>query len=112
MDCQDWEPVKVGSKSLRTPVKSPAHTAGTKALRAAEDDDAPPKAARSLSAVSRAEIVRIRTTQEPKKTQNELNTACAFPPHTIRDIEAGRLTPTPTQLNILNRVLRTNLKYE
>jgi hypothetical protein len=112
MDCQDWETIKVGSKTRAAPVARPAHTAGTKAMRAADDGDAPPKAPRSLTAASRAEIVRIRTTTEPKKTQAELNTACAFPPHTIRDIEAGRLTPTPTQLNVLNRVLRTNLKYE
>ena len=113
MDCQDWEPVKVGSKTRPALTHRPAHTAGAKALRALEDDgDAPPKAPRSLTAASRAEIVRIRTSMEPKKTQAELNTACAFPPHTIRDIEAGRLTPTPTQLNVLNRVLRTNLKYE
>jgi ribosome-binding protein aMBF1 (putative translation factor) len=112
MDCQDWETIKIRSISKKTAPSRPAHAAGTKALRAVEDDDAPPKAPRSLSAASRAEIVRLRTAMEPKKTQAELNTACSFPPHTIRDIEAGRLTPTPTQLNVLNRVLKTNLKYE
>jgi hypothetical protein len=112
MDCQDWEPIKVGSKTRRAPVARPAHVAGTKAMAAADDGDAPPKAPRSLSTASRAEIIRIRTTSDPKKTQAQLNTACSFPSNTIRDIEAGRLTPTPTQLNVLNRVLRTNLKYE
>jgi hypothetical protein len=112
MDCQDWETIKVGIRARPAPAHRPAHTAGTKALRAAESDDAPPPAPRSLSAASRAEIVRLRTTMTPKKSQAELNTACSFPPHTIRDIEAGRLTPTPTQLNVLNRVLRVNLKYE
>ena len=80
-------------------------------MRAADDRDAPPKPPRSLSAASRAEIVRIRTTGIPKRTQAELNTACSFPPNTIRDIEAGIITPTPVQLNVLNRVLRTTLKY-
>ena len=112
MDCQDWETVKVGSKTRKTPEARPAHIAGTKAMRAADDGDAPPKPPRSLSAASRAEIVRIRTTGDLKRTQAELNTACSFPPNTIREIEAGRLTPTPTQLNVLNRVLRTTLKYE
>ena len=112
MDCQDWETIKIRSTAKKTVPSRPAHAAGTKAMRAVEDDDAPPKAARALSAASRAEIVRLRTTQEPKKTQTELNTACSFPPHTIRDIEAARLVPTPTQLNVLNRVLKTNLKYE
>lgn len=112
MDCQDWETVKVGSKTRPAPTHRPAHTAGTKAMRAADDGDAPPKPPRSLSSVSRAEIIRIRTTMEPKKTQADLNTACSFPPNLIRDIEAGRVTPTPMQLNVLNRVLRAALKYE
>ncbi len=111
MDCQDWETVTVG-KARKAPARAPAHSAGAKALRALEDDDAPVKTARSLSAASRAEIVRIRTSSEPPRTQAQLNTACSFPPNTIRDIEAGRITPTPTQLNVLNRVLRTTLKYE
>lgn len=112
MDCQDWNTVKIRSIAKKPAPSRPAHPTGTKTLRAVEDDDAPRKAPRSLSAASRAEIIRIRTTQEPKRTQTELNTACSFPPHTIRDIESGRLTPTPTQLNVLNRVLRTVLKYE
>jgi len=112
MDCQDWETVKVGSKTRPAPTHRPAHTAGTKAMRAADDGDALPTAPRSLTAASRAEIVRIRTSSEPKRTQAELNTTCSFPANTIRDIEAGRITPTPTQLNVLNRVLRTTLKYD
>ena len=83
MDCQDWEPVKIRTTSKKTAPSRPAHAAGTKALRAVEDNDALPKAARALSAVSRAEIVRLRTTQEPKKTQTELNTACSFPPQCL-----------------------------
>lgn len=110
MDCQDWETVKVGVKSRPVTTTRPAHTAGTKAKRALEDDDAPRAAPRSLSAASRAEIVRIRTT-EPKKSQAELNTLCSFPTNTIRNIESGHLTPSPTQLNVLNRVLRTNLRF-
>ena len=110
MDCQDWETVKVGVKTRPVTTHRPAHTAGTKAMRALDEGDAPPKPPRSLSAASRAEIVRIRTT-EPKKTQAELNTLCSFPPNTIRDIESGHVTPTPTQLNVLNRVLRTNLRF-
>ena len=58
MDCQDWETVKVGSKARKTPVARPAHTAGTKALRAL-DDMTDVKPAKTLSPESRAEIVRL-----------------------------------------------------
>jgi ribosome-binding protein aMBF1 (putative translation factor) len=112
MDCQDWDTVKVGSKTRKAPAPRPARPAGTKALSALDDDAPAPAPTKSLSAVSRTEIVRLRTAREPPLTQAGLNTACSFPPHTIRDIEAGRLCPTPTQLNVLNRVLRTALKYE
>jgi ribosome-binding protein aMBF1 (putative translation factor) len=44
-----------------------------------------------------------------KKTQVELNQLCSFPVNTIRDIEAGRLTPNPGQLIRLNAVLKTKL---
>ena len=111
MDCQDWEPVKVGTKTKKSAPSIVARPAGTKALHAIEDEDLPKLPTRSLSAASRAEIVRLRTTSEPKKTQAELNTACAFPPNTIQKIEAGHLCPTPKQLEVLNRVLKTSLKY-
>lgn len=110
MDCQDWDSVKIGTTARRAPAPKPARPAGTKALHAVEDET--PVPVKSLSSESRAQIIRLRTTRTPSWTQTELNTACSFPPHTIRDIEAGRLCPTPTQLNVLNRVLRTALKYE
>ena len=110
MDCQDWDSVKIGVHARRTVAPRPAKPAGTKALSALEDET--PVPTKSLSPVSRAEIVRLRTTREPPMTQAGLNTACSFPANTIRDIESGKLCPTPTQLNVLNRVLRTALKYE
>jgi ribosome-binding protein aMBF1 (putative translation factor) len=111
MEHQDWEPIKVGSLTKKKAVAKPAHSAGTKALHAVEEDDHPKLPTKSLSAESRAEIIKLRTSMEPKKTQAELNTACSFPANTIRDIEAGRLCPTPKQLEVLNRVLHTTLKY-
>lgn len=111
MEHQDWEPIKVGTKTKKLAPSFAARPAGSKALHAMEDDDLPKLPTKSLSATSRAEIIKLRTTMEPKKTQAELNTACAFPANTIRDIEAGRLCPTPKQLEVLNRVLKTALKY-
>ena len=108
MDCQDWSTVTVGSSTRRTPAKRPTLTAGASVVRKLEADDIP-KPTKSLATESRQAIVSWRVAN--KKTQAELNTACAFPANTIRDIEAGRLCPTPTQLNALNRVLRTTLHY-
>ena len=110
MDCQDWDSVKIGTHARRPVAPRPAKPAGTKALHALEDET--PVPTKSLSAESRATIVRLRTTREPPMTQAGLNTACSFPANTIRDIESGKLCPTPTQLNVLNRVLRTALKYD
>jgi DNA-binding XRE family transcriptional regulator len=45
-----------------------------------------------------------------KMTQVELNQKCGLPAHTIRDIEAGKLTPGQGQLTSINRQLKTNLK--
>lgn len=111
MEFQDWSEQKVGKSLTKKAVSKAAKPAGTKALHAMEDDDHPVLPTKSLSPASRAEIVRLRTSMEPKKTQAELNTACSFPANTIRDIEAGRLCPTPKQLEVLNRVLHTTLKY-
>ncbi len=120
MDCQDWTPVVVknrrrataaaggaGSGGTATGVR-PLISAGAAAMRRVEADEIA-KPSKSLSAESRAEIVRRRT--ENSQTQAQLNTACSFPPNTIRDIEAGKLCPTGAQLNVLNRVLKTALKY-
>ncbi len=110
MDHQDWSPVRIGVGASRTstPSNRVAVTHATAVARRLDDDDLP-KPTKSLSSESRALIVRKRT--EAEQTQTQLNTACSFPPNTIRDIESGKLCPTPTQLNVLNRVLKTQLKY-
>lgn len=111
MDCQNWETVQIKKTTKRSTASTkPLVTAGAALARRLEaDDEGAPKPTRSLGAESRAEIVRLRTTAG--QTQAQLNTACAFPVNTIRDIEAGKLCPNPAQLNVLNRVLRTSLKY-
>jgi hypothetical protein len=65
-----------------------------------------------LAPESRQAIINFRVGPDVpvKRTQAELNTMCRFPPNTIRDIEAGKLTPSIGQLNVLNQVLKTGLK--
>ena len=106
MDCQDWSPVVVKRRVAHTP--RPASTPGSAAARKLEDDDLP-KPTRSLSTTSRQQIIEKRIAFGWNQAQ--LNTQCAFPPHTIRDIESGKLCPTPTQLNVLNKVLKAVLCY-
>ena len=117
MDCQDWEPATVSQRSRRGGGGGggggggapPARSAGAAAARRAEEDDIP-KLKKHLSSQSRTEI----TTKRISRGQNQiqLNQECAFPPNTIRDFENGRAVPTPTQLNILNRVLGLALRFE
>ena len=64
---------------------------------------------KKLAPESRQEIVNIRAAN--KWSQADLNQRCSFPVNTIREIEVGRLTPTIGQLNTLNRVLKTGLKF-
>ncbi|NBR60180.1 MAG: hypothetical protein EBT86_00750 [Actinobacteria bacterium] len=115
MDCQDWQPVVLGRRGRgrggsaagggTTTVRSSAAVAA----RRAEEEDIP-KLKKHLSTASRTEITSKRI--QRGQNQVQLNQECSFPPNTIRDFENGRAVPTPTQLNILNRVLGLALRYE
>jgi ribosome-binding protein aMBF1 (putative translation factor) len=115
MDGQDWAPVIV-----RSSAKKPAGGAGGSSrgghaataeairLRRLEEEDFPVPT-KHLSSESRTEMIRARTAKGMSQVQ--LNTACAFPLHTIRDIENGKLCPTPQQMNSIKRVLGIVMKY-
>lgn len=114
MDCQDWEPLKIqstkatGSTSVKKAATGPLKvTAEAAQARKIDSADAPIKL-KQLATESRQEMIQKRLAM--KKNQSELNSLCAFPPNTIRDIEAGKLTPSPGQLNTLNRILKASLK--
>jgi len=107
---QDWTPVIIKGSSSRTPL--PTKTTVRISNEAArlrkvesEDDSYKPK---SLDPQSRHEMILRRVAN--KWTQEKLNQECKFPVNTIREIEAGRQTPTTAQLNTLNRVLKCGLK--
>ena len=112
MSDQDWEPVVIRSSGA-VAAASAKRTAGAKvapevahARKILNSEVAKPK---QLAPESRQEIVTTRAAM--KKSQVELNQLCNFPVNTIREIEAGRLCPTIGQLNTLNRILKTGLKY-
>jgi ribosome-binding protein aMBF1 (putative translation factor) len=122
MDCQNWEPVIVTRPITRSGSR-PAVIAGPKKIverdgaarnvsahnAKLEAADAPVKP-KMLSSESRKLLTATRVALG--KTQVQLNQLCAFPPHTIRELEAGHIHPTGSQLNKLNRELRIGLKLE
>lgn len=112
MDGQDWNPVIVrrgGGAHRHAPSSGSSGRSATSSLiRRLEEDDLP-KPTKHLSPESRTEMIRARTAKG--WTQTQLNTACAFPLNTIRDIENGKLCPNPTQLNVLSRILGVSMKY-
>ena len=75
----------------------------------AESDEIGQVKMKTLSPPTRQEIVQRRVANG--WNQQQLNQQCGFPANLIRDIESGRVTPSPTQLNILNRILRAALRY-
>ena len=115
---QDWEPVVV-RRSGAGHRKSYAGTGATTIVMRAGDQAAAqhkrkveeteigrPK---QLSAESRTEIIQKRVALG--KSQVQLNQDCRFPVNTMREIESGRLCPTQPQLNMLNRVLKSAIRY-
>ena len=114
MDGQDWSPVVVRStaakKSAGGAGGASRHTVSDEVvrLRRIEDEDIPVPT-KHLSSESRTEMIRARTAKGMSQVQ--LNTACAFPLNTIRDVENGKLLPTPAQMNSIKRVLGVVMKY-
>ena len=107
MDSQDWNPAIIKSSaptnhmSKLSPKKSAVTPEAAAMRRLAVEEVARPK---TLSAESRTQMMQLRAAM--KKTQVELNQMCNFPANTLREIEAGRLVPSPSQLIRLNNVLR------
>jgi ribosome-binding protein aMBF1 (putative translation factor) len=116
MDHQDWTPTILRNGKVMQARKAAEQAAKPKlsaeAIRLAKLDNLEDGIKRSkvLSAESRQAMMRLRA--EQKWTQRDLDMRCSFPANTIRELESGRIAPSPTQLNIVNRVLKTGLKLE
>jgi ribosome-binding protein aMBF1 (putative translation factor) len=109
MDCQDWTPVIVRSSARIAEKKreiQPKRSAEAQHLAKIEREEySKPK---MLSSESRQELVKRRL--EEKLSQQQLDQRCAFPPHTLRDLESNKRAPTSKELQTLNRVLKVGLK--
>ena len=109
-DHQDWTVVTIGRKKkpqnvVNTQMKISPQAAH--AAKVAKEEYTKPK---HLTNESRQTMLKKRV--EMGLNQTELNQRCAFPVHTVREIEAGRLAPSINELNTLNRVLKLGLKLE
>jgi ribosome-binding protein aMBF1 (putative translation factor) len=116
MDGQDWTSVtlrntrKASPSAAGGPGSIPKNRASdTKFHQALDDHDFSAKPLRTLSPETRQQIIQLRVAN--KWTQADLENQCSFPKNTVRDIEAGKATPSPMQLNIMNRVLKASLKF-
>ena len=109
---QDWEPLTITSakaQQQKAVALASRPKVSQQAAQARKLDSADvPVRTKVLEPASRQAIVAFRVAQ--KKTQAEMNAMCSFPPNTIRDIEAGKLTPSAGQLNTLNRIMKTGLR--
>ena len=113
MDDQDWEIVTVkrrGAAAAKTPATgSKVHVSSTAAtMRKLDSADTPTKR-KELAPESRQLMIAARSSNS--WSQVDLNKHCGFPVNTIREIEAGRICPSPGQLQILSRVLKVSVKY-
>lgn len=116
MEHQDWTPTILRNGKVMQARKAAEQAAKPKlsaeAIRLAKLDNAEDgiKRSKTLSAESRQAMMRLRA--EQKWTQRDLDMRCSFPANTIRELESGRLAPSSSQLNTINRVLKTGLKLE
>ena len=117
MDSQDWTPVTVRSRNPSVVAKTApreiqerngtSKSIGSHLAKLEREEYIKPK---MLSAESRQALIAARTGL--KKTQAELDRMCAFPPNTLREIEANRSCPTAGQLNRLSKELKISLRLE
>jgi ribosome-binding protein aMBF1 (putative translation factor) len=116
MEHQDWTPTILRNGKVMQARKAAEQAAKPKlsaeAIRLAKLDNAEDgiKRSKTLSTESRQAMMRLRA--EQKWTQRDLDMRCSFPANTIRELESGRLAPSSSQLNTINRVLKTGLKLE
>jgi len=120
MDDQDWEIVTVKRHSAANAANATNRPTGTAtgskvrvsstaaSMRKLDSADTPLKR-KELAPESKQLIIAARSSNS--WSQVDLNRHCGFPANTIREIEAGRICPSPGQLQILSRVLKVSVKY-
>lgn len=117
MDNQDWAPTVItrsrATAALRSSGREIRERQNTgEAVRMAKLAEAiDVKKPKVLSRDAIATIQNYRR-QNNNLTQKQLDQQLSFPPNTMNKLEARLLAPSPSQLNTLNRVLKTGLTLE
>ena len=110
MEHQDWTPVVVRGKTrsaAANTVTKDASTIERVRLSQLENNDGVMLKKR-LDAASIQDLIRKRV--EKGLSQDKADSMCAFPKHTFREIEAGRLVPLENQKSKIYRELGVSLK--
>lgn len=117
MDHQNWEPqvirksaAQLKADALRTGKKETVEKRSAVAQHLAKVEREEYVKPKMLTHESRQELVQRRLAE--KLTQQQLDQRCSFPPHTIRDLEANKRSPSQKELQTLNRVLKCGLRLE
>jgi ribosome-binding protein aMBF1 (putative translation factor) len=117
MEHQDWNPtilrngkVMQAKKAAEQAAKPKLSAEAIRLAKLANNEEVPMKRPKVLTAESKQAMMRLRA--EQKWSQRDLDMRCSFPAHTIRDIENGKLAPSSSQLNCINRILKVALKLE
>ena len=113
---QDWANIVIGTKTSASKANAPK-VAGTNTLlkvingaASARNLDAATDVGKLKELTSESRQAMMLARAANKMTQVELNQRCSFPANSIRDMEAGRLTPNQSQLSVLQRILKIQLK--
>lgn len=117
MDNQDWAPTVITRSRAAAAVRGGPHeirerqAGSSEAVRLAKLAEATD--IKKPKVLSRESVVTIQNYRRQNKlTQKQLDQQLSFPPNTINKLEALLIAPTSTQLNTLNRVLKTGLTLE
>jgi ribosome-binding protein aMBF1 (putative translation factor) len=117
MDNQDWAPTIITRSRAAARPAGPREirerqTGGSEAVRMAKLAEATD--IKKPKVLSRESVVTIQNyrRQNNNLTQKQLDQLLSFPPNTVNKLEARFISPTSTQLNALNRLLKTGLTLE
>lgn len=118
MECQDWTTVTI---KRRIPKKEAiSRGMGTTVVRDSErservrlakldtDDVIIPK--KRVTSMSLQELIRARIGLGI--TQDRADSACSFPKHTFKELEANRLIPNEAQKHRIQQIFGVTLKIE
>ena len=115
---QDWASIVIGTKTGATNTNAqkvsgtntPLKVITSASTNSARNLDAATEVGKLKELTSESRQAMMSARAANKWTQVELNQKCAFPANSIRDMEAGRLTPNQKQVSILQRILKIQLK--